>query len=120
MDDLDGVVYHFRIVAENKWGTTASERQTFAFNPPHCPNSAVRQQTGSAYLPDCRAYELVSPARAGGAALLPEGPTLPTAEGRFAYAGWFNAIPGAGDPPNGACSCRCGICTSLVGRRRVG
>ncbi len=31
----------------------------------NCPNAEVRQQQGSAYLPDCRAYELVSPPNMG-------------------------------------------------------
>ena len=31
-----------------------------------CPNAHVRQQTGAALLPDCRAYELVSAANSGG------------------------------------------------------
>ena len=31
-----------------------------------CPNAHVRQQTGAAFLPDCRAYELVSAANTGG------------------------------------------------------
>ena len=101
---LQGVTYHFRVIAESQWGTTTSEDQTFEFNPPSCPNAAVRQQTGAAYLPDCRAYELVSPARAGGAILTPQGPTSPLADDRFAFGGLFNAIPGTGNPPNGGIS----------------
>lgn len=97
---LQGVTYHFRLVTQNKWGTTTSGDQTFEFNPPVCPNAAVRQQTGAAYLPDCRAYELVSPARAGGAALSAEGPTSPLVGDRFAFSGAINAIPGSGNPPN--------------------
>jgi hypothetical protein len=100
LNGLAGVTYHFRLIAESQWGTTTSEDQTFEFNPPGCPNAAVRQQTGAAYLPDCRAYELVSPARAGGAALYPQGPTSSTASNRFAFVGSVNAIPGAGEPPN--------------------
>ena len=43
--------------------------RTFAFTPSFndpCPNAHVRQQTGAALLLDCRAYELVSAANAGG------------------------------------------------------
>ena len=101
---LSGVTYHFRLIAVNQWGETRTPDQTFDFNPPRtCPNHTVRQQTGAAYLPDCRAYELVSPARAGGSALFPIGPSSAYASnpGRFAYVGILNAIPGAGEPPNG-------------------
>ena len=66
-----GVTYHFVVIAENKWGTSESGDTTFDFAPPACPNNHVRQQTGSAFLPDCRAYELVSPAAAGAAILVP-------------------------------------------------
>ena len=66
-----GATYHFRVVAENKWGEVASDDQTFAFFTANCPNAHVRQQTGAAYLPDCRAYELVSPRNAGAVQLFP-------------------------------------------------
>ena len=42
---------------------STSTDQTFNFYPEPCPNATVRQQTGSGSLPDCRAYELVSPGR---------------------------------------------------------
>jgi hypothetical protein len=98
------VTYHFRLTAENQWGATTTEDQTFDFSPPAgCPNHTARQQTGAGYLPDCRAYELVSPRRAGGAYLFAFGPSAPYASspGRFAFAGLVNAIPGAGDPQGG-------------------
>jgi hypothetical protein len=66
-----GITYHFQVVAENEWGTNASDDTTFDFSPPNCPNDHVRQQTGASFLPDCRAYELVSPGTAGAALLLP-------------------------------------------------
>jgi hypothetical protein len=68
-----GATYHFRIVAENQWGPSESGDTTFDFSPPICPNAHVRQQTTSSYLPDCRAYELVSPPSVGAALLLPSG-----------------------------------------------
>ena len=101
---LQGVRYHFRLVAENEWGKTETENQTFDFYPPSgCPNHTVRQQTGSAYLPDCRAYEIVSARRAGGAVVSAFGPpsTYASSPARFAYAAGLNAIPGAGEPING-------------------
>jgi hypothetical protein len=60
-----GLTYHYRVVASNQWGTSISDDTTFSFAPPVCPNEHVRQQTASNYLPDCRAYELVSPEDAG-------------------------------------------------------
>ena len=76
-----GVVYHFRIVAENEWGTSTSDNTTFNFAPPQCPNEHVRQQTGANNLPDCRAYELVSPPSAGAVQLFPSSVTTEMGEG---------------------------------------
>lgn len=67
----NGTTYHYRVVATNIWGTAFSPDTTFDFAPPSCPNAHVRQQTKSAYLPDCRAYEIVSPGRAGSILLFP-------------------------------------------------
>ena len=96
-----GAVYHFRVVAENEAGTTASEDQTFEFFPPACPNAAVRQQTGADRLPDCRAYELVSPSNANGTLLFSGGPStgLATAPSRFAFVGSFNSLLGEDGQP---------------------
>ncbi|MBS1885802.1 MAG: hypothetical protein JSU06_01295 [Actinobacteria bacterium] len=95
---LQGVTYHFRVVAINRWGTTRTGDQTFNFFPPPCPNATIRQQTGSQYLPDCRAYELVSPGEAGGVTLrnaswAPD--PLATNPARFAFGGELGALPGA-------------------------
>ncbi len=91
-----GVTYHFRVRAQSKWGTVVTEDQTFEFSPPNCPNSGVRQQTGSVYLPDCRAYELVSPSNANGTLLFANGPNPGTATSpsRFSFTGAFSALPG--------------------------
>ncbi len=94
-----GVTYHFRLLAENELDAghpVASEDQNFEFFPPACPNSAVRQQTGSAYLPDCRAYELVSPANANATLLYPGGPNAgqATSPSRFSYTGQYSSLPG--------------------------
>ena len=97
-----GVVYHFRLVATNKYGTTTTEDHSFNFYPPHCPNEELRQETNSSFLPDCRAYELVSPGNAGGVIFGPGfSPSSSYAENptRFAYFGLLGEIPG-GDSPN--------------------
>ncbi len=93
---LEGVTYHFRLIAENALGSATSEDQTFEFFPPSCPNSAVRQQTGAAYLPDCRAYELVSPGNANGTLLYAGGPNTgtATAPSRFSFTGNANSLKG--------------------------
>ena len=84
---------------------TDSADQTFGSTPPvGCPNDAVRQQTGAAYLPDCRGYELVNPPQLGGAALVPVGPASPSGQGRLSFTALLSAIPGAGEPLNGSLS----------------
>jgi hypothetical protein len=95
------VVYHYRLVATNADGTAATGDQTFNFFPPPCPNENVRQQTESNYLPDCRAYELVSPANAGGTQLFSDGPNTgqATNPSRFSFTGLFSTIPGSGGEP---------------------
>ena len=68
-----GTVYHYRLVAENPLikGPVAGEERTLrTFEPvtesPSCANEAARIGAG-ALLPDCRAYEMVSPLdKAGG------------------------------------------------------
>ncbi|MBS1868399.1 MAG: hypothetical protein JSS99_01935 [Actinobacteria bacterium] len=59
-----GTTYHYRLVATNVAGTSAGDDKTFTTNTQlvasACSNAQFR--TGpSAALPDCRAYELVSP-----------------------------------------------------------
>ncbi len=98
------VVYHFRVVGENDEGEkTTTEDQSFTFFPPSCPNEHVRQQTGANYLPDCRAYELVSPPSQGNLTPFPaEGPATgyATEPSRLAYVGAFGDVPGIGEPSN--------------------
>lgn len=105
-------LYHVRIVAEDGAGSTETSYvfRTYPSPPTSdpCPNAHVRQQTSAALLPDCRAYELVSAANAGGydveSDLVP-GQTpfqvYPNAEGRVLYGLHFGSIPNiAGSPPN--------------------
>jgi DNA-binding beta-propeller fold protein YncE len=58
-----GTTYHYRVVATNELGTVYGEDQTFttlSAAQAACPNEQLRGGF-SARLPDCRAYELVTP-----------------------------------------------------------
>ena len=103
-------LYHYRAVGNNEMGqaSEAGTFRTFAFTPSFsdpCPNAHVRQQTGSALLLDCRAYELVSASNAGGYDVesnlvpgqMPFG-GYPDAEGRVLYGVHDGGIPGTGHP----------------------
>ena len=115
-----GTTYHWRVVAENSTETTFGGDRTFTtyasspFNDA-CPDAHVRQQTGTALLPDCRAYELVSAANTGGydvESSLVEGetpyasypetenPSHPEASARVLYAVHDGGIPGTNNPTN--------------------
>jgi hypothetical protein len=105
--------YHYRVVAENDAGSVPGPDRTFttfAADPgtDPCPNAQVRKQTGSALLLDCRAYELVSAANAGGydveSDLAPgQLPLVSPAKAgdRLLYSLHQGAVPGiAGNPTN--------------------
>lgn len=67
-----GTVYHYRFVAESSGGGPVvgpyRSFRTAAASPPvgACPNDPFRVGAG-AFLPDCRAYEMVSPVEKGSA-----------------------------------------------------
>lgn len=63
---LPGTTYHYRLVASNATETVSSQDATFStYSPPassgECPNEERRAEQGATRLPDCRAYEMVSP-----------------------------------------------------------
>ena len=113
-DLVPGTHYHYRVVGTNEAGTGTDEAtfKTFEFIPSFndpCPNAHVRQQTGAGLLLDCRAYELVSAANAGGydveSNLVPgQNPFggYPDAEGppQVLYGTHNGGIPGTGVPTN--------------------
>ncbi len=101
---LPGQVYRFRVVAQNDLGPAPEEGQneaafaTFddaAANTGVCANGALR--TGaSAPLPDCRAYELVTPAETNGRPPLGKfGSVLASPDGgRLTYLIEGGSLPG--------------------------
>jgi hypothetical protein len=77
-------IYHFRVVATNSAapGGVPGPDQTITTQPvgngggaDTCPNAAIRVQQHAAALPDCRAYEQVSPPGKGGNSILGYGVT---------------------------------------------
>jgi hypothetical protein len=66
-----GADYHFKVVVASAGGDAEGAEQTFPTFPepgpePVCPNQAIREAQ-DAHLPDCRAYEMVTPLATGGA-----------------------------------------------------
>jgi hypothetical protein len=83
-----GTPYRFRVVATNEksalGGTNGPVRSfnTSTNADDSCPNAAVRSQQGSIFLPDCRAYEMVSPLNKHGNFVNPGAPgTVATDDG---------------------------------------
>jgi hypothetical protein len=108
-----GQTYHFRLVAVNSRGTTTGADRVFKTYVPDpgvdtCPNSQARQQAGASLLLDCRSYELVSAANAGGFdvvsdLILGQEPIVasPRAGDRIVYSVDSGIVPGvAGSPTN--------------------
>jgi|GEM_PF-356723 len=63
---VPGRIYHFRVYAHNAVGGSYGEDRSFTTfalpgEPPDCPANRAYRSGPSAALPDCRAYELVSP-----------------------------------------------------------
>jgi hypothetical protein len=70
-----GTAYRYRIVATNSAGSTPGPARAFATQsnlpsgPEACTNAGLRIEDRSTALPDCRAWELVSPAEKNGGAV---------------------------------------------------
>jgi hypothetical protein len=90
--------YHYRLVAENVGGGAKGEDHTFttgAAVADSCPNARFRAEQGVAatLLPDCRAFEMVSPPRKAGA-VVNKGTLVMSEDGdRVAFTAFW--IPGA-------------------------
>lgn len=108
-----GTTYHVRMVAKNSAGTTYGPDKVFHTyavpqgGPDPCPNALARQQTSARYLPDCRAFELVSAKDTSGydveSSVVPGQqpyPGFPEATGRVLYSTHAGAIPGPWNPTN--------------------
>ena len=67
-----GTTYHYRLIATNNVGESETDDQTFTTfptlidTPDTCANAGFRSGA-SAFLPDCRAFEMVSPVAKGNA-----------------------------------------------------
>lgn len=66
----DNTEYHWRLIATSTAGTTTTPDQTFIYPvttaSESCANAQLRIENNSTALPDCRAYELVTPAQKNG------------------------------------------------------
>ncbi len=103
-----GGIYHYRVVATNASGTTPGEDETFttfsASSPEPadtCPNAAYRVGSSTG-LPDCRAYEMVSPVVKNGGDVSGEsfGQTLASETGEhveFMSKTGFGEVTGSGN-----------------------
>lgn len=104
--------YHFRVVAENASGKEAGLDETFTTlaepGLESCENEQRREEEHAAFLPDCRAYELVSPKDKNGSDILAirsrtraaaaESPGLPAAVTFSSFVGFGDLLSSAAGP----------------------
>ncbi len=86
--DLTPGTYHFRVLAENATGQAAgADAVLVVAQADACPNAAIRRAQDAERLPDCRAYERVTPSDKSGG--IPAYPFLTQGHsaGVFAMAG---------------------------------
>jgi hypothetical protein len=100
--------YHLRVVATNSGGVTASpDKQVTTIAAPKpepevtdtCPNAAERATQGSSFLPECRAYEQISPVEKNGGAVSVGTSLRARPDGDGALIGSTTALPGAPGRP---------------------
>jgi DNA-binding beta-propeller fold protein YncE len=105
---LPGTAYRWRVVAKNESGESASkDHPLFTYLPfvaeTGCPNQSFRGGS-SAFLPDCRAYEMVSPLDKNGGDITREiDSVLPGNYVQAAVDGngiTYTALSAFADPPN--------------------
>lgn len=89
--------YHFRVVAKNDSGTVPGDDQQFTTAAPEaaCTNEGIRAEQHSGYLPDCRAYEVVSPTDSGSGEVAPVSYQTYAATDGDAIT--FTSLTGSGD-----------------------
>jgi hypothetical protein len=91
-----GATYHYRLVAENALGPSATPDETFlAASEPSaepCPNAGA---PGSVLLSDCRAWEMVSPPDKNGGDVAPDQSRVRVADDGSAAT--FESLAGLGD-----------------------
>jgi hypothetical protein len=84
----EGIEYHFKLVAENEDAMVEGEDQVLVTQQRAkllpCPNAILRLEDNSSRLPDCRAYELVTPADTHGVS-----PQAAQAEGSPMFNNWL-------------------------------
>jgi hypothetical protein len=76
-DLTPGTEYEFRLVATSAAGTSEGEVRSFTSleepGPEACPNAAIRKQQHATHLPDCRAWEMVTPLEKGNGDIVADG-----------------------------------------------
>lgn len=87
-----GATYHAKLVVHNAAGSADGGDQIFIptkAQPQNCPNEELRKENSSLALPECRAYEMISPPEKGGypAHAFGLGEGSPTAVGYATLAG---------------------------------
>jgi hypothetical protein len=102
--------YHYRLTAHNSYpGEFETADQAFTTEETlaeqdareNCPNALLREENNSTALPDCRAYEQVSPADKGGSEVFPTPPGMLAPSGEraaFASPGAFAGVEASFSP----------------------